>query len=51
MHFFDRALVDALAEGWEPREVHALEEGDLPRRLWRITQTLPGGAAPGTGGG
>ncbi|MBT2487287.1 class I SAM-dependent methyltransferase [Streptomyces sp. ISL-96] len=42
VHFFDRALVDALAEGWELREVHAFEEGDLPRRLWRITQTLPG---------
>lgn len=43
VHFFDRALVDALAEGWELREVHAFEEGDLLRRLWRITQTLPGG--------
>ncbi|WP_093798208.1 class I SAM-dependent methyltransferase [Streptomyces sp. Wb2n-11] len=41
VHFFDRELVDALAEGWELREVHAFEEGDLPRRLWRITQTLP----------
>ncbi|GHB08430.1 class I SAM-dependent methyltransferase [Streptomyces chryseus] len=50
VHFFDRALVDALAEGWELREVHAFEEGDLPRRLWRITQTLPGGAAPDAGG-
>ncbi|MGW7198594.1 class I SAM-dependent methyltransferase [Streptomyces chryseus] len=46
VHFFDRALVDALAEGWELREVHAFEEGDLPRRLWRITQTLPAGRAP-----
>ncbi|MEV8311594.1 class I SAM-dependent methyltransferase [Streptomyces flavidovirens] len=47
VHFFDRALVDALAEGWELREVHTFEEGDLPRRLWRITQTLPGGAGSG----
>lgn len=41
VHFFDRALVDALAqgEGWEPAvDVHAFEEGSLPRRLWRVTQ-------------
>ncbi|HKS46497.1 MAG TPA: class I SAM-dependent methyltransferase [Amycolatopsis sp.] len=42
VHFFSRQLVDALAEGWRLREVHAFEEGVLPRRLWRITQTLPG---------
>ncbi|MFD0373763.1 class I SAM-dependent methyltransferase [Streptomyces sp. NPDC127112] len=41
VHFFDRALVDALADGWSLDEVHAFEEGDLPRRLWRVTQTLP----------
>ncbi|MFH8367396.1 class I SAM-dependent methyltransferase [Streptomyces sp. NPDC018031] len=41
VHFFDRALVDALAEGWSLDEVHAFEEGDLPRRLWRVVQTLP----------
>ncbi|HWM39042.1 MAG TPA: hypothetical protein VNS49_18210 [Streptomyces sp.] len=41
VHFFDRALVDALAKGWKPDEVHAFEEGDLPRRLWRVTQSLP----------
>ena len=40
-HFFDRALVDALSEGWTLEEVHAIEEGDLRRRLWRVTQTLP----------
>jgi len=45
VHFFDRALVDALAEGWHLDEVHEFDEGDLPRRLWRVTQTkpLPGG--------
>ncbi|MBW1597973.1 class I SAM-dependent methyltransferase [Streptomyces sp. JJ38] len=42
VHFFDRALVDTLAEGWRLDEVHAFEEGELPRRLWRVTQTLPG---------
>ncbi len=41
VRFFPRVLVDALAEGWELVEVHDFEEGDLPRRLWRVTQTLP----------
>lgn len=41
VHFFDRPLIDALADGWILDEVHAFVEGDLPRRLWRITQTLP----------
>ncbi len=38
VHFFDRALVDSLAHGWNLEDVHAFEEGDLPRRLWRITR-------------
>lgn len=38
VHFFDGALVDALAEGWTLNEVHPLEEGELPRKLWRIDQ-------------
>ncbi|MFD8376305.1 class I SAM-dependent methyltransferase [Streptomyces sp. NPDC059688] len=41
VHFFPRDLVDALADGWTLNEVHAFEEGDLPRRLLRVTQTLP----------
>ncbi len=41
VHFFDRDLVDSLADGWTLNEVHAFEEGDLPRRLWRVTQNLP----------
>ncbi|MFF7879649.1 class I SAM-dependent methyltransferase [Streptomyces sp. NPDC020794] len=41
VHFFSRDLVDDLAEGWTLDEVHAFEEGDLPRRLWRVTQTVP----------
>ncbi|PNG24010.1 class I SAM-dependent methyltransferase [Streptomyces cahuitamycinicus] len=41
VHFFPRELVDALADGWILQEVHAFEEGELPRRLWRVTQTLP----------
>ncbi|HEX2298468.1 MAG TPA: class I SAM-dependent methyltransferase [Pseudonocardiaceae bacterium] len=41
VHFFARDLVESLAAGWSLDEVHAFEEGDLPRRLWRVTQTLP----------
>ncbi|MEV4431066.1 class I SAM-dependent methyltransferase [Streptomyces sp. R-07] len=41
VHFFPRPLVDTLAEGFTLDEVHAFEEGDLPRRLWRVTQTKP----------
>ncbi|MDA3642658.1 class I SAM-dependent methyltransferase [Saccharopolyspora indica] len=41
VHFFDRDLVDSLALGWSAPDVHAFEEGGLPRRLWRITQTKP----------
>lgn len=39
VHFFSRQLVDALAEGWTLNDVYAFEEGDLPRRLWRVTMT------------
>ncbi|WP_369230261.1 class I SAM-dependent methyltransferase [Streptomyces sp. R21] len=42
VHFFPRQLVDDLAKGWNLVEVHPFEEGELPRRLWRITQTLAG---------
>ncbi|MBC9712469.1 class I SAM-dependent methyltransferase [Streptomyces sp. TRM66268-LWL] len=42
VHFFPRALVDSLAAGWSLDEVHAFEEGELPRRLWRVTQTVLG---------
>jgi SAM-dependent methyltransferase len=41
VHFFDRPLVDALADGWDDLQVHAFEEGELPRRLWRVTQRRP----------
>ncbi|MFD5465242.1 class I SAM-dependent methyltransferase [Kitasatospora sp. NPDC127059] len=41
VHFFPRELVDRLAEGWHLTEVHPFEEGELPRRLWRITQETP----------
>ncbi|WP_406426880.1 class I SAM-dependent methyltransferase [Streptomyces sp. NBC_01589] len=41
VHFFPRHLVDSLAQGWTLNEVYDFQEGDLPRRLWRVTQTLP----------
>lgn len=41
VHFFSRELVESLADGWILDDVHAFEEGDLPRRLWRITVTKP----------
>ncbi|MFE3793171.1 class I SAM-dependent methyltransferase [Nocardia tengchongensis] len=41
VHFFSEALVDTLATGWELRDRHSFEEGELPRRLWRVTQLLP----------
>ncbi|WP_338600400.1 class I SAM-dependent methyltransferase [Saccharopolyspora sp. SCSIO 74807] len=41
VHYFDRALVDSLARGWNLAEVHAFEEGGLPRKLWRVEQVKP----------
>ncbi|SON59271.1 hypothetical protein MSIMFI_00753 [Mycobacterium simulans] len=41
VHFFDHELVERLAAGWILDDVHAFEEGDLPRRLWRVTATKP----------
>ncbi len=36
VHFFDRAKVDRLARGFELVTVDELEEGKLPRRLFRV---------------
>lgn len=41
VHFFRRELVARLATGWVLEEVHDFEEGELPRRLWRVTVTKP----------
>jgi SAM-dependent methyltransferase len=38
VHFFDEALLKSFAQGWKMHRVDAFEEGELPRRLWRITQ-------------
>lgn len=37
VHFFDRSLVERLAAGFAIVELHEFEEGELPRKLWRIT--------------
>lgn len=38
VHFFDRELVDRLSDGFELLDITDFEEGELPRRLWQITQ-------------
>ncbi|MGF6880906.1 SAM-dependent methyltransferase [Nocardia sp. GAS34] len=42
VHFFSRELVDTLADGWTLQRVEGFEEGELPRRLWLVMQSLPG---------
>lgn len=37
VHFFDRPLVDRLAAGFLLLDLVEFEEGDLPRKLWRVT--------------
>jgi SAM-dependent methyltransferase len=37
VHFFDRALVEQLAPGYDLLEIAEFEEGTLPRRLFRVT--------------
>jgi SAM-dependent methyltransferase len=37
VHFFDRKLIDRLAEGWDVLDIADHEEGRLPRRLAAIT--------------
>jgi len=41
VHFFDRGLVERLAQGWNLIEVADLEEGKLPRRLFAVTMQRP----------
>lgn len=37
VHYFDRAMVDHLAEGFELLDVEEFEEGSLPRKLFQVT--------------
>ncbi len=39
VHFFDRDLVDRLADGFELDDVTPFNEGELPRKLFRVTMT------------
>ena len=41
VHFFDRALIDRLAARFELIDVTDFTEGDLPRRLARVTMRVP----------
>jgi SAM-dependent methyltransferase len=41
VHFFDRALIDRLAVGFELIDVTDFTEGELPRRLARVTMRVP----------
>jgi len=47
VHFFDRALVDQLAAGFDVLEIADFKEGELPRRLWRITEQRASAERPG----
>lgn len=38
VHFFDRAKIDHLSEGYRILDVFEFEEGGLPRRLYQVTQ-------------
>ncbi len=37
VHYFDRAMVDHLAEGFDLLDVEEFEEGSLPRKLFQVT--------------
>ena len=41
VHFFDRAMVELLANGYELLDVGEFEEAKLPRRLYRVTLRKP----------
>jgi len=44
VHYFDRAMVDRLAEGFEFLDVEEFEEGSLPRKLFQVTLRKKGGS-------
>jgi len=41
VHFFDRVLIDRLAVGCELLDITSFTEGELPRRLARVTMRVP----------
>ena len=44
VHFFDRGLVQRLADGFDLTDVAEFTEGELPRHLWRVTMRKPSSA-------
>ena len=42
VHFFSRELIDHLARGFELVDISDFTEGELPRRLSRVTMRVPG---------
>jgi SAM-dependent methyltransferase len=43
LHFFDRRMVMRLAQGYTVVSIDEFEEGDLPRKLYRVTLRKEGG--------
>jgi hypothetical protein len=41
VHFFDMPLIERLAAGFELVDVTDFSEGELPRRLARVTMQVP----------
>ena len=37
VHYFDRAMVESLAEGYDILGIEEFEEGSLPRKLFQVT--------------
>jgi len=44
VHYFDRAMVENLAGGFELLDVEEFEEGSLPRKLFQVTLRKKGGS-------
>jgi hypothetical protein len=41
VHFFDRAMIERLADGFELLQVSEFHEGALPRHLFLVTLRRP----------
>jgi SAM-dependent methyltransferase len=44
VHYFDRGMVESLAEGFDLLDIEAFEEGSLPRKLFQVTLRKKGGS-------
>lgn len=45
VYFFSREKVQQLAKGYEIVSIEAFEEGELPRKLFRVTLRKKGGSS------